>query len=69
VVGAISLARDVQDFWLPLNDVAIVSNGETKSPAALENLITDERMPLEWGGVHLRIDPAIDPTLLFKCVA
>jgi starch synthase (maltosyl-transferring) len=36
---------------------------------ALENLTTDERLLLEWSGVRLRIDPADDPALLFRCLA
>ena len=30
---------------------------------------TGERHMLEWGGVRLRIDPAADPALLFRCIA
>jgi starch synthase (maltosyl-transferring) len=35
----------------------------------LENLITGERSPLDWGGIRLRVDPAHDPALLFRCLA
>jgi starch synthase (maltosyl-transferring) len=69
VVGAISLSRDVQEFWLPLADAEIDTGDGRKPPLALENLITSERRAVEWGGVHLRIDPMIDPALLFRCLA
>ena len=36
---------------------------------AIENLVTGERHMLEWNGVRLRIDPANDPALLFRCHA
>ena len=35
----------------------------------VENLVTGERHMLEWGGVRLRIDPAQDPALIFRCLA
>ena len=31
--------------------------------------MTGERYPVEWGGIRLRIDPARDPALLFRCLA
>jgi starch synthase (maltosyl-transferring) len=68
VVGAISLASDVQEFWLPLGGVDINTGGERKPPLALENLTTSERRPIEWSGAHLRIDPMRDPALLFRCI-
>jgi starch synthase (maltosyl-transferring) len=69
VVGTIALSRDVHEFWLPLVDVQIFVGGERRHTAAVENLITGERSPLEWGGIRLRIDPARDPALLFRCLA
>jgi starch synthase (maltosyl-transferring) len=68
VVGAISLSRDIQELWLPLAGVEIDTVEGRRPPLALENLITSERRPVEWGGVHLRIDPARDPALLFRCI-
>ena len=43
----------------------------THAPAsrAIENLVTGERITIEWGGVRLRIDPEHDPALLFRCLA
>ena len=68
VVGAISLSRDIQEFWLALPGVDVETADGRRPPLALENLITSERRPVEWGGVHLRIDPARDPALLFRCI-
>ena len=67
VAVAIALSRDVHEFWLPLADVKV--GNERRNVAAVENLITGERHQLEWGGIRLRIDPASDPTLLFRCLA
>ena len=68
VACAISLSGAPQEFWLQFGDRQIGSG--TRQPVrALENLTTGERLLLEWGGVRLRIDPAADPTLLFRCVA
>jgi starch synthase (maltosyl-transferring) len=69
VAVAIALSRDVHEFWLPLGDVLVDAGGERRNAAAVENLITGERYPVEWGGIHLRIDPARDPALLFRCLA
>jgi starch synthase (maltosyl-transferring) len=69
VVVAIALTRDPHEFWLPLGDVQVGMPGDRRNVAAVENLITGERHPVEWGGIHLRIDPARDPALLFRCLA
>ena len=69
VVVAVALSRDVHEFWLPLADVQVGMTGDRRNVAALENLITGERSPVEWGGVRLRIDPMRDPALLFRCLA
>ncbi len=69
VVAAIALSRDVHEFWFPIGDIQISANGELRQVAAIENLITGERHPVEWGGIRLRIDPVRDPALLFRCLA
>src|SRR3984957_12759165 len=69
VAVAIALSRDVHEFWLPLGDVEVGAAGERRHVAAVENLLTGERHPVEWGGIHLRIDPVRDPALLFRCLA
>ena len=42
---------------------------ERRQVLAVENIITGERLPVEWGGIRLRIDPVRDPALLFRCMA
>ena len=69
VAGAIALSRDAHEFWLPLGDVRVDADGEHRPVAAVENLITGERSPVEWGGIRVRIDPQRDPALLFRCLA
>ncbi|MFY9958822.1 MAG: alpha-1,4-glucan--maltose-1-phosphate maltosyltransferase, partial [Bradyrhizobium sp.] len=69
VVVAIALSRDVHEFWLHLGDVKVGAGNERRPVAAVENLMTGERSPVEWGGIRLRIDPAHDPALFFRCLA
>ena len=65
VAGAIALAGDPQEFWLHFGDNKI-SGGPVR---AIENLSTGERRLLEWGGTRLRINPADDPAVLFRCIS
>jgi starch synthase (maltosyl-transferring) len=69
VVVVIALTGDVHEFWLPLGDAQVLISGARRHVAAVENLITGERYPLEWGGIRLRIDPMHDPALFFRCLA
>src|SRR5438128_2812598 len=69
VVGAIALSRDAHEFWLAIGDIQIDVGGERRHVAAVEDLITGERRAVEWGGLHVRIDPMRDPALLFRCLA
>jgi starch synthase (maltosyl-transferring) len=69
VVVAIALSREPHEFWFPLGDIEVGMAGDRRHVAAIENLITGERYPLEWGGIRLRIDPVRDPALLFRCLA
>ena len=69
VIVAISLSREPREFWMPLGDVQVGMAEDRRNVAAVENLITGERHPLEWGGIRLRIDPMRDPALLFRCLA
>jgi starch synthase (maltosyl-transferring) len=69
VVVAIALSREVHEFWFPLGDVQVGVAGERRNAVAVENLMTGERYPVEWGGIRLRIDPVRDPALLFRCLA
>ena len=68
VVAAIALSRDPHEFWLALGDATIGSGDARRPAAAVEDIVTGERHPLEWGGVRLRIDPERDPALLLRCV-
>lgn len=68
VAVAISLSREPHEFWLPVPDIRTSAAQERYPVAAIENLITGERHPIEWGGVRLRIDPMHDPALLFRCL-
>jgi starch synthase (maltosyl-transferring) len=68
VAGAISLSRDPHEVWLPINSQVMVE-GQRRDIAAVENLITGERHPVEWGGVRVRIDPMRDPAIFFRCLA
>jgi starch synthase (maltosyl-transferring) len=69
VAVTIALSRDVHEFWLHLGDVKVGPGGERRPVTAVENLISGERSEVEWGGIRLRIDPAHDPALLFRCLA
>src|ERR1700685_194229 len=69
VVVAIALSREPHEFWFPLGDSQVGIASERRNVAAVENLITGERYPVEWGGIRLRIDPVRDPALLFRCLA
>ena len=69
VLVAISLSSEQREFWVGLNDITTLVAGEQRAVTALENLATGERYPLEWGGIRLRIDPARDPALMFRCLA
>ena len=69
VIVAIALSRDVHEFWLHLGDVQVGMVDDRRNVAAVENLMTGERYPVEYGGIRLRIDPVRDPALLFRCLA
>jgi starch synthase (maltosyl-transferring) len=58
-----------REFWFHFGDMTI---GPPDSPAPIreiENLVTGERRRVEWNGIRLRIDPAQDPALIFRCLA
>jgi starch synthase (maltosyl-transferring) len=69
VAVAIALTRDPHEFWFPLGGVQVGTADDRRQVAAVENLITGERHPVEWGGIRLWIDPMRDPALLFRCLA
>jgi starch synthase (maltosyl-transferring) len=69
VAVAVALSREPHEFWFPIGDTEVEADGGRRRVAAIENLVTGERHPVEWGGVRLRIDPVRDPALLFQCLA
>ncbi|PSO21709.1 maltotransferase domain-containing protein [Bradyrhizobium sp. MOS003] len=69
VVVVIALSRHVREFWLPLGEVTVGASGQRHPITTLENLVTGEQSRIEWGGIKLRIDPDLDPALLFRCLA
>ncbi len=69
VAAAIALSRDPHEIWFPVGGIEVGPPGAAKPVAALENTVTGERHAVEWGGIHLRIDPQRDPALLFRCLA
>jgi starch synthase (maltosyl-transferring) len=69
VVVTVALTREAREFWLPLGDFQIGGQTDRRHVVAIENLISGERHPLEWGGIRVRVDPMHDPALIFRCLA
>ncbi|HEY4403519.1 MAG TPA: alpha-1,4-glucan--maltose-1-phosphate maltosyltransferase [Xanthobacteraceae bacterium] len=70
VAVAIALSKaGPRQFWFHFGDIEIGPADARARVAAIENLVTGERITTEWGGVRLRIDPEHDPALLFRCLA
>ena len=71
VAVAIALTRDgPRSSGCRFGDIEIgIGRRSAAVSRAVENLVTGERHAVEWGGVRLRIDPARDPALLFRCLA
>jgi starch synthase (maltosyl-transferring) len=69
VAATIALTRDPHEVWLPLGDIQVNVDGAPRPVKAVENLLTGERHPVEWGGLRLHIDPSHDPAMLFRCMA
>jgi starch synthase (maltosyl-transferring) len=68
VAAAIALTgQGPRTFWFHFGDMTIGPDNGRASIRAIVNLITGERHLVEWGGVRLTINPADDPTLLFRC--
>jgi starch synthase (maltosyl-transferring) len=68
VAVAVALSKGPRQFWFHFGDIAIGPPESRKHVVAIENLLSGERHPIEWGGVRLRIDPERDPALLFACL-
>jgi starch synthase (maltosyl-transferring) len=70
VAVAIALGKaGPRELWFHFGDIEIGPLGARGRVAAIENLVTGERIMTEWGGVRLRIDPEQDPALVFRCLA
>jgi len=67
VACAIAVTNSAREFWLHFGDTQIGPAEARRAVRTIENLVSGERHLLEWGGVRLRIDPADDPALLFRC--
>jgi starch synthase (maltosyl-transferring) len=67
VAVAIALTAGPHEFWFHFGDQTIGPPDARRPVRAIENLATGERHMLEWNGIRLRIDPATDPALLFRC--
>lgn len=59
---------DAREFWLHFGDNEIGSSNARRRIVAVENLQTGERIPVQWGGVRLRLDPNRDPMIALRCV-
>jgi starch synthase (maltosyl-transferring) len=67
VAVAIALTAGPHEFWFHFGDHTIGPPDARRPVRTIENLATGERHMLEWSGIRLRIDPATDPALLFRC--
>jgi starch synthase (maltosyl-transferring) len=54
-------------FWFHFGEMTIGPDGRRRPVRSVVNLVSGERHTLEWGGVRLTIDPALDPALVFRC--
>ncbi|HEY4921775.1 MAG TPA: alpha-1,4-glucan--maltose-1-phosphate maltosyltransferase [Xanthobacteraceae bacterium] len=68
VAVAVALAREPRQFWFHFADITVGPQGARKPVAAIENLASGERHPIEFGGVRLTIDPGREPALVFACL-
>jgi starch synthase (maltosyl-transferring) len=68
VAVAIALGRGPHEFWFHFGDLQIGPEGSRRYVRAVENLVTGERRMIEWGGLRLRLDPAYDPAVFFRCL-
>jgi starch synthase (maltosyl-transferring) len=67
VAVAIALNTGPREFWFHFGELEIGARGARQRVREIENLTTGERHVVEWGGIRLRIDPAQDPALFFRC--
>src|SRR5262249_8371851 len=68
IAAAVALAGpEPHEFWFHFGDIDIGPTGARGRVREIEDLLTGERRTIEWGGVRLKIDPAENPALLFRC--
>ena len=68
VAVAVALTREgPREFWFHFGDIEIGPSTARRRVKLIENLVSDERHVLEWGGARLRIDQQQDPALVFRC--
>ena len=68
VAVAVALAKGgPQEFWFHFGDIEIGPTGARQRVKYVENLVTGERLMIEWGGIRLRIDPEQDPAVFMRC--
>ncbi len=59
---------EAREFWLHFGDSEIGPPDRRRPVAAVEDLATGERRPVQWGGVRLRLDPQNDPLIVLRCL-
>jgi starch synthase (maltosyl-transferring) len=67
VAVVIALSPEPRDVWFHFGDLQIGPPGARRHVSAVEDLATGELRAIEWGGVRLRIDPAVDPARMLVC--
>jgi starch synthase (maltosyl-transferring) len=68
VAVAVALAKaGPREFWFHFGDIEIGPTGSRQRVKYVENLVTGERLMIEWGGIRLRIDPEQDPAVFMRC--
>ena len=69
VVVAIAVTGpEAREFWCHFGDHEIGPPNARRRIVAVENLVTGERWPVQWGGVRLRLDPHSEPRIALRCV-
>ena len=69
VVVAIAVTGpEAREFWCHFGDSEIGPPTARRRIVAVENLVTGERRPVQWGGVRLWLDPNSDPMIALRCV-
>jgi starch synthase (maltosyl-transferring) len=68
VAVAIALAREPRQLWFHFGDITVGPDGAKRPVAAIEDVTSGERHPVEWGGVRLTVEPERAPALVFRCL-